>query len=116
MRGNLPGFEGGPTVAKRRLSMRKIREVLRLNHAAGMSVRAITRSVKASPSTVGEYIRRAEVQDLGWPLPGSLDDAELEHRLFPAPASTLAQRRRGRWPLAGGYACASTTIPVAHRR
>ena len=78
--------------------MRKIREVLRLYHVAGMSVRAIARSVKASPSTVGEYIRQAEVQDLGWPLPGSLDDAELEHRLFPAPAPTLAQRRRGRWP------------------
>ena len=47
-------------MAKRRLSMRKIREVLRL-YGAGMSVRAIARSVKASPSTVGEYIRRAQV-------------------------------------------------------
>ena len=73
-------------MAKRWLSMRKIREVLRLCHAAGMSVRAIARSVKASPSTVGKYIRRAEVHGLGWPLPGSLDDGELEHRLFPAPA------------------------------
>ena len=46
--------------------MRKIREVLRLYYAAGMSVRAIARSVKASPSTVGEYIRRAEVHGVGW--------------------------------------------------
>ena len=57
-------------MAKRRLSMRKIREVLRLYHAAGMSVRAIARSVKASPSTVGEYIRRAQVHGLGLAVAG----------------------------------------------
>ena len=77
--------------------MRKIREVLRLYHAAGMSVRAIARSVKASPSTVGEYIRRAEVHGLGWPLPESLDDAELEHRLFPAPAPSGTRRPLPQW-------------------
>ena len=62
--------------------MRKIREVLRLHYAAQMSIRAIARSLKASPATVGEYLRRAEVQGLTWPLPESLDDAELERRLF----------------------------------
>ena len=77
--------------------MRKIREVLRLYHAAGMSVRAIARSVKASPSTVGEYIRRAEVHGLGWPLPGSLDDGELERRLFPAPAPSGTRRPLPDW-------------------
>ena len=77
--------------------MRKIREVLRLYHAAGMSVRAIARSVKASPSTVGEYIRRAEVHGLGWPLPESLDDGELEHRLFPAPAPSGTRRPLPDW-------------------
>ncbi|MDE0457726.1 MAG: IS21 family transposase [Chromatiales bacterium] len=77
--------------------MRKIREVLRLYHAAGMSVRAIARSVKASPSTVGEYIRRAEVQGLSWPLPGSLDDGELERRLFPAPAPSGTRRPLPDW-------------------
>ena len=44
--------------------MRKVREVLRLYHAAGSSIRAIARSLRASPSTVGDYIRRAEVQGL----------------------------------------------------
>ena len=72
--------------------MRKMREVLRLYHGAGMSIRAIARSVKASPSTVGEYIRRAEVHGLGWPLPGSLDNGELEHRLFPVPAPSGTRR------------------------
>ena len=77
--------------------MRKIREVLRLYHATGMSVRAIARSVKASPSTVGESIRRGEVHGLGWSLPASLDDTELEHRLFPAPASSATRRPLPQW-------------------
>ena len=77
--------------------MRKMREVLRLYHGAGLSARAIARSVKASPSTVGEYIRRAEVQGLSWPLPPSLDDGELEHRLFPAPAPSGTRRPLPDW-------------------
>ena len=82
--------------------MLKIREVLRLYHAAGMSVRAIARSVKASPSTVGEYIRRAQVQGLCWPLPASLDYAELEHSLFPAPAPSGTRRPLPDWSVNGG--------------
>ena len=51
------------------MSMRKIREVLRLHYTAGLSIRAIARSVKASPSTVREYILRAQERGLTWPLP-----------------------------------------------
>ena len=70
--------------------MRKIREVLRLYHAAGLSTRAIARSLKVSPATVGKHLHRAQVQGLTWPLPESLDDAALERRLFvsSAPSST----------------------------
>ena len=72
-------------MANKGLSMRKVREVLRLHYAAGLSTRAIARSLKVSPATVGKYIRRAEEQGLSWPLPEPLDDAALERRLFPAP-------------------------------
>ena len=70
--------------------MRKVREVLRLYHAAGMSIRAIARSVGVSPTTAGDYVRRAELQGLTWPLPESLDDAALQRRLLlsPAPAKS----------------------------
>ena len=51
-------------MANKGLSMRKVREVLRLHYAAGLSTRAIARSLKVSPATVGKYIRRAEVQGL----------------------------------------------------
>ena len=69
-------------MANKGLSMRKVREVLRLHYAAGLSTRAIARSLKVSPATVGKYIRRAEVQGLSWPLPEPLDDAALERRLL----------------------------------
>ena len=63
--------------------MRKIHRVLRLFFEAGLSIRAIARSIQASPSTVGDYIRRAEVAGLSWPLPDKLDECALEARLFP---------------------------------
>ena len=55
-------------MAFKRLSMRKIHRVLRLSFEAGLSIRAIARSIQASPSTVGDYIRRARTAGLSWPL------------------------------------------------
>src|SRR5512147_707982 len=68
-----------------RLPMRKVREVLRLKHACGVSERVIARSVGVSRSTVAEYLRRAAVTGLTWPLSTDLDDAVLERRLFTPP-------------------------------
>ena len=68
----------------RRLPMRKIKDVLRL-HAAGRSARQIGPSVGVSRSTVADYLRRAEVAGLSWPLPDGLDEDALERRLFPPP-------------------------------
>ena len=68
-----------------RLSMRKIREVLRLRFEAGLSARQVAASVRIARSSVGEYERRLASAGLGWPLPVSLSDTELERRLFPSP-------------------------------
>lgn len=65
-----------------RLSMRKVREVLRLRHACGASVRMIAQSVGVGHSTVAEYLRRTAVIGITWPVPPEIDDAELERRLF----------------------------------
>jgi transposase len=75
--------------------MRKLREVLRLIHEAGLGQRQVARSLKLSPSTVAEYRRRAVLAGLSWPLPEGLDDAGLEQRVFP-PADS---RRAGQRPL-----------------
>jgi transposase len=75
--------------------MRKIKEVLRLSHHGGLSARQVAQSLNISRSTVKEYQERAERAGLGWPLPDTLSDQELEEKLFPpaltaeAPAKTL---------------------------
>ena len=73
--------------------MRKIQEDQRLHYAAGLRIRAIARSLKTSPSTVREYILRAQAQGLTWPLPESLDDEQLERRLLPRVPSMPRETR-----------------------
>ncbi len=77
--------------------MRKIREVLRLYFAAALSIRAIARSLGTSPSTVGEYLRRAKVAGVSWPVPEAIDDVGLERRLFPALPSSHTSRPLPDW-------------------
>lgn len=68
-----------------RLPMRKVREVLRQRYACGASERVIAQSLGLGRTAVGEYIRRAAVIGITWPIPAELDDAALERKLF-APA------------------------------
>jgi transposase len=69
-----------------RAPMRKVREVLRLRHALGLSERQIAVSVGVSRSTVAEYLRRAGVVGITWPVPDGMHEAELQRRLFTAPS------------------------------
>lgn len=72
-------------MAQARLSMRKIKEVLRLKWGCGLVNRAVARSCKVSSSTVSDYVQRATRAGLSWPLPEDLDEARLRELLFPAP-------------------------------
>ncbi|MBU0755326.1 MAG: IS21 family transposase [Planctomycetes bacterium] len=76
----------------KRLSMRKIRETLRLSWAQGFSQRKVSRSISVSQSTVAECLLRARAAGLSWPLDPALDDAALEVKLYP-PASTASKSR-----------------------
>ena len=79
-------------MTQERLTMRKIREILRLKHEAGLSNRAIAGACKISNSTVGEYLRRAKAAGISWPLPEISED-ELIQKLFPEhPAPNLSTR------------------------
>src|SRR5579884_328491 len=60
-----------------RLSMRKVREVLRLKYACG---RSRARSGSGTPRS--QYLRRTSVIGITWPVPPEIDDPELERRLF----------------------------------
>src|SRR5690606_32080449 len=77
----------------KRLSMRKIKEVLRLKWGKDMSNRQIATSCGIGRPTVGEYLRRAQGAGLSWPLPADLDDTGLERLLFPPPPDMPAQLR-----------------------
>jgi len=70
-------------MTQERLTMRKIREVLRLKWECGLSNRAIARSCSISHSTVGEHLRRAQDAGLSWPLAADLDEDRLFELLFP---------------------------------
>src|ERR1700680_3024593 len=81
-----------------RLSMRKIRDVLRLTHALGMSRRLVGEATGIGKTAVGEYVRRAAVAGLGLPNTDEIDDAELERRLFPPPdAASSTSRTEPDW-------------------
>ena len=68
----------------RRLSVRKVREVLRLKFELGLDNRQIARSCSIPHSSVANYLSRAKAAGLTWPLPADLTDTVLESRLFPA--------------------------------
>src|SRR6187397_1855301 len=76
-----------------RLSMRRIREVLRLRHQ-GLTERVIARTLGVSNGVVHGYVRRARLAGLTWALPEDLDDDSLELLLFPAPTAVSHSDRR----------------------
>ena len=77
-----------------RLTMRRVRELLRLHYGAGASARAIAHELGVSRSTVKEYLARAAAAELAWPVPAELTDAVLEERLFAAGGPKPGTRRR----------------------
>ena len=78
--------------------MRQVREVLRLKHVCGRSGHQIAAAVGVSRYTVAEYLRRAAVVGITWPVPPELDDAALERCLFtPAFAPAEAPRPQPEW-------------------
>ncbi|MGH8336319.1 MAG: IS21 family transposase [Gammaproteobacteria bacterium] len=72
-------------MAKERLSMRKIKEALRLKYTTALPYSDIGRSCVVAPSTISEYLRRANVAGLtSWEKVEPLTEQELEALFFPA--------------------------------
>ncbi len=72
-------------MAGERVSMRSVRQVLRLAWESKMSQEAIGRACKLSKGAVNKYLRLAALAGLKWPLPESLDDSALD-RMVRAPS------------------------------
>ena len=76
-----------------RLSMRKIKEILRLKFELGLDNRQIAKCCNVSHVSVGNYLVRFNRTGLGWPLPEEMDDGRLEGLLFGSKGS-FAKRKR----------------------
>jgi len=81
-----------------RVTMRKIKDILRLKWACGLSNRQVAASCGVARSTVAETLYRATAAGLTWPFPEDLDDQQLETRLYPvAPSPTGPPRAVPDW-------------------
>jgi len=64
--------------------MKKIRQVLKLHYEQQYSQRKIAQYIGISRDSVSDYITRAIVANISWPLPEEMDDVKLEEYLFPS--------------------------------
>jgi len=78
-------------MSQERLTVRKIKEIVRLKYEAKLSNRAIAGACNVSNSTVGEYLRRVEAAGIAWPL-GEISEEELYKKLFPEKGVVIAER------------------------
>ena len=79
--------------------MRKIRDILRLRLAAGLSLRQISASTKVSVGAISKLLTRAKALDLDWPLPDDLNDEQLARLFYPqADARASSRYEIPDWP------------------
>jgi len=71
-------------MARKRISMRKLKEILRLKYECGLSNRQIAKSCNVGRRAVSEYSKLAEKTALNWEEAKNLTDADLEQRLYGA--------------------------------
>src|SRR5258708_23322472 len=75
---------GGKLVSQETVSMRKVKEVLRLRFGLRLQQNQIARSCSIGQATVHRYLEKAAAAGLTWPLPDDLDERRLEEMLFSA--------------------------------
>lgn len=76
-----------------RVSMRRVREVVRLGFS-GVSRHEIARRTGIAPSTVRQTLRRFQASGLSWPLPDGVTDLDLEARLYKGAGTKQGFRRQ----------------------
>jgi hypothetical protein len=81
-------------VPRKKLSMRKLCEVLRLRFELNLSQNQIARSCAISQGAVCQYLKRAQVAGITWPLPEGWNEARLEEALFKPSPRRVAENHR----------------------
>lgn len=79
-------------MAAKRLTMRNIREILRLHFDAKLSLRQISASTKVSVGGVQKLLAKANALALPWPLPADMDDVHLAGLFYPKADARLSKR------------------------
>jgi len=78
---------------RKRLSMRKIKELLRLKFECDLNTRQIATSLSIAVGSVHDYLARVRIAGLKWPLPDGMSEQHLEALLFPPPVSHGSDNR-----------------------
>lgn len=76
-----------------RVTMRQVREILRLAFSNTVPGREIARRLRIAPSTVRETLKRFASAGLSWPLAEEITDEELEDKLYGKVGSKQGHRR-----------------------
>lgn len=84
-------------MAQRILTVRKIKEIIRMKWVVGLSDRQVAASLNIAHSTVGEYLKRAESAGLNWEQVQILEETELKARLFPPKLLGAKKRPEPDW-------------------
>jgi transposase len=74
-----------------RITMRQLRQTLRLHFESGLSLRECSQLLGLGKSTVGDIVRNARAAGVDWALAQSLSDEELEARLYRAAVPRAAR-------------------------
>lgn len=78
----------------RRLSKRKIKEVLRLRFELGLGQREIARARSLSQGAVHNYLKTAAETGMQWPLPEGWGEMRIEEAVFGKQCSIEESSRR----------------------
>ena len=67
----------------KRISMRQLREILRLRLQANLSIRQIQRSLRVSVGGISNVLNKAQSLSLDWPAIEQIDDVSLARLFYP---------------------------------
>ena len=80
-------------MSSKAITMRKIKEVLRLRFECHLSFNAIARALELSKGAVAKYAALAQAAQLDWQSIEPLDEAQLAKRLLPPQAMAPGQKQ-----------------------